>query len=349
MGSMREAFWRWRVGFIARAVGPAVVEPVKAALREQAAAVAAQVTQVGKVSEKMLLSLGRQEARDVKKAEQIGQIRRQVAGLTSEFAELKMLRHRDLFGSLADAVARDTAFRELAREVIDAGQTLLRYDRLYTIWQAAHNVAGLGLPAAEVGCYRGGTTYFLVSALERLGGQPVEFHAFDTFEGHPATGVSSEDAAAHQPGTFGDVSLEDVKAYLGRFSGVSVHKGEFSEIAPRLEPKTYGLVHVDTDLYFGTLRALEYFRDRLDPDGVIVVDDYGALKCPGVRKAVAAFLNDVPDFAAWQLPSEQVLLTKRRKGGSAAARLVRLREADTPEDTRGTDAQEATEDHHIGN
>ena len=134
-----------------------------------------------------------------------------------------------------------------------------------------------------------------------------------------------------------------MKAYLDRFPGVTVHKGEFSETAPHLESKTYGLVHVDTDLYFGTLRALEYFRDRLDPDGVIVVDDYGALKCPGVRKAVAAFLNDVPDFAAWQLPSEQVLLTKRRKGGSAAARLVRLREADTPEGTRGTDAPEATE------
>lgn len=69
---------------------------------------------------------------------------------------------------------------------------MLCYDRLYTIYQALsnrkHHAAGMALHLAEVGVYKGGTSYFILAVLESLGLHPATLHGFDTFEGH-----SSED------------------------------------------------------------------------------------------------------------------------------------------------------------
>jgi putative sugar O-methyltransferase len=212
-------------------------------------------------------------------------------------------------GSGAHALERDAAFAALARRVTESGRTMLGYERLHTLWQAVSNVQQMNLPAAEVGCYRGGSTYFLAGAFKLRLGHEAEIHTFDTFEGHPAALITRHDS--HLAGMFGDVSEDDVRQYLSEFTRVCVHKGEFSEMAPGLPERTYALVHVDTDLYLATLGALEYFGPRLAPGGLLVVDDYAAPKCPGVARATTEFLTNSRGFTAWQLPIEQLLLVRR--------------------------------------
>src|SRR5689334_12934366 len=58
-------------------------------------------------------------------------------------------------------------FSPLARTVIGEGRTLLREDRLYTLWQAIEQ-AGEG-DVVEVGVFRGGGSAFLARSLRHFG------------------------------------------------------------------------------------------------------------------------------------------------------------------------------------
>ena len=79
-------------------------------------------------------------------------------------------------------------FGPLADKVIRSKTTLLRHDRLYTLYQAIMNVDHLiaaGASVAEVGVYRGGGSYFMASVIAEVLGHKPTMHCFDTFEGHP--------------------------------------------------------------------------------------------------------------------------------------------------------------------
>jgi O-methyltransferase len=90
-----------------------------------------------------------------------------------------------------------------------------------------------------------------------------------------------------------------------------VHPIRFPEGADRLPAGPFGLVHVDVDLHRPTLASLEYFAERTVPGSVIVVDDFGAPKCPGVARAVDEFLAQRPPFAVWEVDTEQLVLVRR--------------------------------------
>jgi O-methyltransferase len=203
----------------------------------------------------------------------------------------------------------DDSFYRLARPVLEAGRTLLKHDRLYVLWLAARNVYHMELAAAEVGSYRGGSAYFLASAFRAMAGKELPLHVFDTFEGHPEK-ADPEFDPVHKPGMFSDTDYEEVKAYLERFTQVEIHKGEFSESVNSLPDKAFGLVHIDVDIYRSTLDCLDYFGARLASGGVMVVDDYGSAKCPGVNSAISEYLRRENRFQVWQMQTEQLVLVK---------------------------------------
>ncbi len=190
------------------------------------------------------------------------------------------------------------------------GRTLLDEERLWTLWQAAANTASLGLPAAEIGSFRGGSAAFLARAFALLRGRPVPLHVVDTFEGHPDVAVPGIDSSDQRPGLFGSTSVEDVRRYLGELADVHVHQGQFADVVETLAQDEFGLVHLDVDLYEPTLAALQYFSRRMPVGGVVVVDDFDAKKCPGVRAAVEAFDPSRAGFQTWTPHTEQVVLAK---------------------------------------
>jgi len=143
-----------------------------------------------------------------------------------------------------------------------------------------------------------------------LTGAEVPFAVFDTFEGHPADAISEHDTF-HAAGQFGGTDYEDVRRYLARFAHLVVHRGDILTWLPRLEESVYRLVHIDTDLYRPTKACLEYFGARLSSGGIVVLDDYEAKKCPGVRIAVHEFLETTNAFQVWDLRTEQLVLVRR--------------------------------------
>lgn len=205
---------------------------------------------------------------------------------------------------------RDPQFLVLAAAIAEHGRTLLQQDRLWILWQAVKNTAPLGLAAAEVGSYRGGSAFFIASAYLEALGREAPLHVIDTFEGHPGHKLSEEDSPKHQPGLFSGTSYVEVAGYLRDFALTEVHQGEFSEVAPTLPELEYGFVHLDVDLYEPTLDALRYFGPRLATRGAFVVDDYEAAKCPGIKAAITAFLKDNDGYHAWNAHTEQMILVK---------------------------------------
>jgi hypothetical protein len=258
---------------------------------------------VGAAVDRSLATLGA-TLRDLERAEV--KTGRAEKGLTQE---LRRLQQRLARVTSAFDLSVDERFVSVAGPLVEARRTLLGYDRLYTLWQAAANVAHLDLPSVEIGTYRGGSAALLAQALQLFGGQDRELHVVDTFEGHLDATLSEHDPQ-HQQGKFKDVDEADVRRYLGSFPGVRVHKGDATTVVAGWPERRYALVHLDVDLYLPILGCLQYFGPRVADHGVIVVDDYEAPTCPGVSRAVREYLELTPVFQLWRLQVEQVVLIK---------------------------------------
>jgi hypothetical protein len=205
-------------------------------------------------------------------------------------------------------------FGPLAAGVIEPKKSLLYYDRLYTIYQALSNLkvrdVSTNLDMAEVGVYRGGTSYFILSVVSSLELGSAALHCFDTFEGHSSEDVRVE-ADSHQPvAAFNDTSFDAVAAYLGKFPNAKIYKGRFQDTSAGIADKTFAFVHIDVDLYEPTLFALKFFDGQLTEGGIFVVDDYGSMTCPGVQTAVDEFTARNKNYICLHLLIGQCVLIK---------------------------------------
>jgi hypothetical protein len=205
----------------------------------------------------------------------------------------------------------DATFAQLADVVVRSKTSYLYDDRLHILYQAVRNIRQLeaqNISLAEVGVFRGGGSYFIASAANRLFVKPPRIHAIDTFEGHPDDMHESD--TVHQPGGFSETSYEKVRDYLSVFPNVTVHKGRFEDRCGEMAGETFGFAHLDVDIYNPTCAALAFFAARMPVGGIIVVDDYGFLSCPGVKQAVDEFTASRRDFVAFQLDTGQCLLVR---------------------------------------
>jgi O-methyltransferase len=203
-------------------------------------------------------------------------------------------------------------FASLAAAVVENRTTLLYYDRLFSLYQGILNVMRSNeehVNIAEVGVYRGGSTYFMASVIQDLFPNRATVHGFDTFEGHPGD-IDKELEGSHHPGLFGDTSLEQVEKLLSDFENVHLHKGLFQDTCGVILDKRFSLVHMDVDIYSATRDGLDIFDGLVIPGGIILVDDYGFKTCPGCRKAVDDFLAARKNYFSLELNTGQAVLVK---------------------------------------
>ncbi|HMZ08861.1 MAG TPA: TylF/MycF/NovP-related O-methyltransferase [Anaerolineales bacterium] len=206
-------------------------------------------------------------------------------------------------------------FGETAGKIIQDGRVSLYFDRLYTVYQILFNWnirtknGREVLNTAEVGVYKGGTSYFIASIAKQMG-MPIRHFCFDTFEGHAAEDINLSVETSHFPHAFNDTSFESVKDYLKYFENVSVHKGRIQDTAHILQDSLMHFVHLDMDIYEPTLFALQFFTDRMVQGGVVLLDDYGFETCPGIEKAVNEFLSMHSNYFGTALLSGQFILVK---------------------------------------
>jgi hypothetical protein len=199
------------------------------------------------------------------------------------------------------ATLRD--FLDLFLEARSEGRILMSLPEIFHLHRLAAATVSVPGETAEVGVFKGGSAKIIAAA---QGSRSL--YLFDTFSGMPR-----EDRAfdPDRSGGFAGTSIESVAAYLGDSPSIVFRPGAFPESAGSLPPDLrFSFVHLDADLYLSTRAGLEYFYPRLSPGGVILAHDYGAPKCPGVRKAWDEFFAEKPVTPIF-LPPRQVYVRKR--------------------------------------
>lgn len=164
---------------------------------------------------------------------------------------------------------------------------LMTFREMLNIYRMTRFTAHLSGDIAEVGVYRGGSA----AIMAHFKGDRF-LHLFDTFEGLPEPNKEKD---ILEKGSMNVTSEPVVHKLLAPYSGWKTYKGIFPSTSGPVEERAFSLVHLDTDLYDGTLQSLEFFYDRMQPGGVIMTHDYGDLLTPGVREAFDLFFSDKPE------------------------------------------------------
>jgi O-methyltransferase len=183
--------------------------------------------------------------------------------------------------------------------------TMTPVERMYALYEATKYVVARGVPGdvVECGVWRGGSAMLAALTLERLEDQDRTIHLFDTFAGMTQPTDADGDAALRewQENDRGDhnewcyASMNEVGANL-RSTGypadrVALVQGMVEETLPARAPERIALLRLDTDWYESTYHELVHLYPRLEPGGVLIVDDYGHWS--GARRAVDRYLEEI--------------------------------------------------------
>jgi hypothetical protein len=180
--------------------------------------------------------------------------------------------------------------------------TMTSTERIVALADAARYVVRKGIRGdlVECGVWYGGSAMAIALTLQRLGATDRRLWLYDTFTGMPDPGAedvnlltgesmtdewSPEATAAEQAQAR---TAEEVRAaVLGTGydpSLVTVVEGRVEVTIPAQMPERVALLRLDTDWYQSTRHELEHLYPRLEPGGVLIVDDYGHFR--GARQAV---------------------------------------------------------------
>lgn len=211
-------------------------------------------------------------------------------------------------------IRENAAFYGVARAVVNGGRTSLFYDRLYHLYQGLWGAVAATrqneyVRIADLGTFKGGSTFFLAMLAERWAPGRTTIWTVDTFEGYHATDLpEGKEGEYLTPGKGNGVDFEEVRRYLSAFPFVRVLKGRIQERAAEFAQERFHFVHADMNLYAPTKFALEFFGARMERGGVMIADDYEARTCPGVQKAVDEYAAKRKDVRRFGLMTGQCLL-----------------------------------------
>jgi O-methyltransferase len=168
----------------------------------------------------------------------------------------------------------------------------------YQIFSLVRNTLKLPGELAEVGVYMGASARMIHDA-----GDKRPLHLFDTFEGLP---LPSPVDVTFQGGECCAL-YDEVLPYIANLDNVHIYPGIFPGTSGPVEDRRFSFVHLDIDLYEGTLGALEFFYPRMVPGGVILSHDYIVLE--GVTKAFHEYFSGV-QTPIIELPGAQCMVVK---------------------------------------
>lgn len=149
----------------------------------------------------------------------------------------------------------------------------------------------------ELGVYEGGSALLLALALQEAK-STRKLHLCDAWQGMPEPGPRDAGTILRR-GVFAGPSEARVGEFLERHGVrgyVEIHPGWVADTLPKLEGP-FALAHVDLDLFEHTRTALLHLLPRMTPNGVVVCDDYGGNRFPGVARALSAALAACPGWS----------------------------------------------------
>jgi O-methyltransferase len=186
-------------------------------------------------------------------------------------------------------------------EIQKGRKMLLTGAEAWILATLAESVKKIPGDIAEVGTFQGASAGLIASSSEKT------LYVFDTFEGLPEPEDSEKDQGSWaKKGSF-SASFEGVKSYLHQWPSIKINKGVFPASASALGDLRFAFVHLDVDLYRGTLDSLGWFYQRMSPGGIILSHDYNV--CAGVKQAFEEFFADRQEVVI-ELPTNQCMVVK---------------------------------------
>jgi len=191
-----------------------------------------------------------------------------------QFVDCSLLHEVTISGSLKtrfNVSTSDERFR-----LIHALSRSLAVPNLSTIsgsWLFTELVESLGTPGngcvVECGVYQGANA--LVSVLSSPELRSRTYQLFDSFQG--LQNLSGNDPNSRE-GEFADTNFEALREMLAIFPKVQLTKGYFESTLPKLDRHDYAAVYVDCDLERPTQFCCEFFWEKIQTGGYLLVHDY---------------------------------------------------------------------------
>jgi hypothetical protein len=184
----------------------------------------------------------------------------------------------------------EDALEQLAENHVRLTIPRLRLEALLGLWWTTRAVPG---PVIECGSYRGATA-LLIALLGKLNGLKQTTFMLDTFAGmpRPSRHDFSRTAGEFVPGQEQVTRIRQQAAALGIEDRIEVYQGLFAETFAllRQRPLQFAFVHIDANIYQGTLEACTFGMPRLADGGAVVFDDYNGVCDLGARLAIDQYL-----------------------------------------------------------
>lgn len=142
----------------------------------------------------------------------------------------------------------------------------------------------------EFGSYRGGSAFFMARILKVIA-PDAKVYALDTFAGMPEC---SKTLDMHSAGDFADSDLEAMKIWRDEMGldNLEFVQGMIEDTFPTLECSSFGLSHIDVDIYSAVKFAQDAVWDRMVPGGFLVYDDANWFGTPGATRAAEELVMD---------------------------------------------------------
>jgi O-methyltransferase len=168
----------------------------------------------------------------------------------------------------------------------------------------ANNIDGA---IVECGVWKGGSSMATMMTLNHLGNQERELYLYDTFAGMSAPTDNDISVAGEVAQEQFDTtkisadasdwclsSLEEVKQNVltTGYPQEKIHfiEGKVEDTIPKHIPGKIAILRLDTDWYESTKHELIHLFPLLQPNGVLILDDYGYWQ--GAKKAVDEYISE---------------------------------------------------------
>lgn len=145
---------------------------------------------------------------------------------------------------------------------------------------------------AEVGVYKGATATVFAHYAKTMN---RKLYLFDTFEGFDDKESYLSEGRIYKD-TFKDTSIKVVESQIGlmHMPYVKIIKGNFPssvKFNDEIKNTKFAIVHLDCDLYDPIINSLNFFENKMQKKGLIIIHDYNNPNFFGAKKAVDEFIN----------------------------------------------------------
>jgi O-methyltransferase len=197
----------------------------------------------------------------------------------------------------------DEAFQAIY-EIVKAG-TMVDIYRCYELYRLAQQCKGVAGDIVEIGVWRGGTAALIAHALPEK-----TAHLFDTFSG--VAKCDPEFDTLYSGGEHADTDEQIVKnLFAAAGARCEIHSGIFPDDTLSALPEKVCLAHIDVDSYHSVKQSFEAIWPNVQPNGIVVFDDYAIFGCEGANQAINEIVARYQDGLFIHNLNGHALLIKR--------------------------------------